>query len=272
MRASRARLISEQPARQAFAASNRPTLYFNPSKGYNFSSLHLWVARLLENGELSLKLENGAKGKLLYIPGHDNAGYLGFALKDVEGEGYTVYARVVFASQSEGGVRYLQGGYGIKDFQESGALKENVSLYPELAEDHSTPVYVSEGIREGYGGVGAFLMLMAMQLGIREKADAFRILVSFADGFYENLGFRPNSTGRLILDLRRFSNTEQARKVRSIEPKGPALSSAFWRPQGKTEEESLYETIGASDSFGMRLKRALTGLQQFLTREVSLVE
>jgi hypothetical protein len=184
----------------------------------NKSSLSAIASGLIKNGYFEFILENGAIGRFIYKDTMDGF-YVGFALKNIEKDGYTIFGRVAFDIQPQG---FIQGGY------------ETISLYKpanecqELKKDCSTPILVSDGVKKGYKRIGSTLMGIAMEIAKTKKMSRIEILMPLADKFYvEKLGFKrknqsDDSAGLYfpLNDSKIFSSPSIAPKNNGIEKNG----------------------------------------------------
>jgi hypothetical protein len=171
------------------------------------------ISELIKRGSLAITLRNGTTARIIYKAAEGTGFYLGFALND------RVYARVAFDYQAQGGQRYMQGGYG---------MIRNHRLPNECAEiagDQSTPILVSEVIKEGYKGIGSTLMNIALLIGRTQGMERGVILLSLQDGFYEKLGFvKVGNTAKYVLKLQNLPSDF----ILNITPREGISSN--WRP------------------------------------------
>ncbi len=191
---------------------------------------YISIEALVGTGRHGFELLNGAVGQFIFTErlsaGKPAGFYLGFSLKNPASEDFTIYGRVAFDyERKQTGFFLVHGGY------ETARIGKPAGECVELAEDRSTPIFVSEGIREGYKGVGTVLMHLAMQIAISKGAGKIKIAQSLSeqsDSFYESLGFyRPRKQiANYDFDLIKYDFDQYAGiKV------ADASISASWRPR-----------------------------------------
>lgn len=211
---------------------------------------------LIQNGFHDLRLSNGAVGRLIYNEMGQNGClkgvYIGFALMDPATDKFTVHGRVVFANDNGS----LHGGYGL-----IGEL-EPPNTCPELAQDRSTPILVSEAIRQGYKGIGSALMQVLKGIGIEKGLAQIRILQSLSersDNFYGNvLGFIPRGAGKWSYSLK-ANDAGLDGKLDQIVPLDMTITRG-WQPMEKPAEDVVPALVLPEDSFASRVKNRLWGM------------
>jgi|GEM_PF-3835547 len=207
-------------------------------------------SNLIQNGFHDLRLSNGAIGRLIYNEMGQNGClkgvYIGFALMDPATEKFTVHGRVVFANDNGS----LHGGYGL-----IGELAPP-NACPELAQDRSTPILVSEAIRQGYKGIGSALMQVLKGIGVEKGLTQIRILQSLSvrsDNFYGNvLGFICRGAGKWSYALK-ASDAGLDSKLDQIAPLDMTITRD-WQPLEKPEEEMPAPLALQENSFGRRVR------------------
>ena len=212
----------------------------------------------MEKGHVDFVLSNGAEGRFIFqeiTDGYSATGYyLGFALKNIDGEGYTIYGRAVVDVESQ---------HVVRDGNATLHVLNPENACAELYNDSSTPMLISDGIKSGYGGVGSTLVQLGVRFTRKKGYRKIRIILSVADGFYAKVGFaevRKDEAGWYLMPQNTKGKLmERLDKRAQIKPRAGIL--ADWRPaEGVAKRHKPDFDASVLDSFATRMKRKLLGV------------